>query len=169
MKSSRGVARVKLEELGPATFNRGGTVTDSRHCHNLMRRILTEEAFATYRYEAGYCHEPNPKDPSVVANHGNRMASKDPNLPQLPETALKGTFAKTHLVTALQMYKAGRMPELARVVEAQSHEDPEEMEEFKTVLEHGIHMHVFPWQAVERNPAGFKASWHLKTSSRAPV
>ena len=90
LKSSRGVARVKLEELGPATFNRGGTVTDSRHCHNLMRRILTEEAFATYRYEAGYCHEPNPKGPSMVANHGNRMASKDPNLPQLPETVLNG-------------------------------------------------------------------------------
>ena len=59
------------------------------------------------------------------------MVVKDPNLPQLPKAALKGTFAKTHLVTALQMYKAGKMPELARVVEARSHEDPEEMEEFK--------------------------------------
>ena len=157
LKSSRGIARVKLEELGPATFNRGGTVTDSQHCHNLMRRILTEEAFATYRYEAGYCHEPNPKDPFVVATHGNRMVAKAPHLPQLPEAALKGTFAKTHLVTALQMYKAGRMPELARVVEARSHEDPEELEEFRTVLEHGLYMHVFPWAEVERNPAGFKA------------
>ena len=157
LKSSRGIARVKLEELGPATFNRGGTVTDSGHCHNLMHRILTKEAFATYRYEAGYCHEPNPKDTSRVSNHGNRMVAKDPNLPQLPTTALKGTFAKTHLVTALQMFKAGRMPELARVVEARSHEDPEEMEEFRTVLEHGLYMHVFPWAEVERNPDGFKA------------
>ena len=157
LKASRGVARVKLEELGPATFNRGGTTTCSRHCHTLMNRILTHEAFATYRYEAGYCHEPNPKDPSVVSDHGNRMRCKDPNLPQLPTTALKGVFAKTHLVTALQMFKAGRMPELARVVEARSHEDPEEMEEFKTVLEHGLYMHVFPWAEVERNPDAFKA------------
>ena len=146
-----------MEELGPATFNRGGTVTDSQHCHILMERILTQEAFATIRYEAGYCHEPNPKDRFSVSDHGNRMVVKDPNLPLLPKTALKGTFAKTHLVTALQMFKAGKMPELARVVEARSHEDPEEMEEFNKVLEHGILMHVFPWPEVERNPAGFKA------------
>ena len=157
LKTSRGIQRVKLEELGPATFNRGGTVTDSKHCKTLMDRILTKEAFATIRYDAGYCHEPNPKDTSGVSNHGNRMVVKDPNLPQLPKAALKGTFAKTHLVTALQMYKAGKMPELARVVEARSHEDPEEMEEFKTVLEHGLYMHVFPWTEVERNPAGFQA------------
>ena len=45
-----------------------------------------------------------------------------------------GVFAKTHLVTALQMYKAGQMPELARYVEARSQEQPGEFEEFLQVL-----------------------------------
>ena len=81
---------MKLEELGPATFNRGGTVTDSQHCHNLMHRILTEEAFATYRYEAGYCHEPNPKDTLLVANHGNRMVTKDPQIATAPRDCSEG-------------------------------------------------------------------------------
>ena len=155
--NSRRRERVKLEDLGPATFNRGGTVTDSQHCRTLMAHILTEAAFATHLYNQGYCHEPNPKDPLMVAKHGNQMHGKDPTLPRLPETALKGVFAKTHLVTALQMFKAGLMPELSRMVEARSHDDPEEMEEFKNVLEHGLYMHVFPWHAVERDPDGFTA------------
>ena len=92
----------------------------------------------------------------MVASHGNRMHGKDPSLPRLAETALKGTFAKTHLVTALQMYKAGMMPELSRVVEARSHEDPEEMEEFKTVLEHGLYMHVFSMASGGEGPSWFQ-------------
>ena len=136
LRTSRGRQRVPLESLGPAVFNRQGTVTDSRHCLALMDRILKDEAFATFRYEAGYCHEPNPNDPSMVARHATTMHAKDPALPRPCEGALRGVFAKTHLVTALQMYKAGNMPELSRLVEARSQEDPTEVEEFKLVLEH---------------------------------
>ena len=35
--------------------------------------------------------------------------------------------------------------------------DPKKVEDFPNVLKYGIYMHVFPWQAVEKNPAGFKA------------
>ena len=78
----------------------------------LGKRIMVVEGFATYRYTAGYSHEPDPSNPLAVSLHGNKMADRDSLLPRLPAKALKGAFAKTHLVTLLQLYKAGVMPEL---------------------------------------------------------
>jgi hypothetical protein len=72
--------------------------------------MLTMEGFATFRYVAGFCHEPDPEDLLAVARHGNSMALADPLLPRLPMKPLKGVFAKTHLVTFLQLYKNGQMP-----------------------------------------------------------
>ena len=103
LKMSKGVVRVPLEDLGPALFNRNGESTSGQHCLQLAKRILTLEGFATFRCVAGFGHEPDPDDPLAVSRHGNRMASIDPTLPRLPIKALKGVFAKTHLVTFLQI------------------------------------------------------------------
>ena len=152
---SKGIARVPLDELGPALFNRQGAPTSGRHCFNLAKRILTIEGFATYRYTAGYCHEPDPANPQAVADHANQMAERDNLLPRLGAKNLKGVFAKTHLVTLLQLYKHGRMPELQAWVAA--HRTAEEKEELEDVLNYGIFMHVFPWEAVQHHGDDMKA------------
>ena len=162
---SKGRVRVPLEDLGPALFNRGGFDTCGTHCNNIAERIVTVEGFATYRYEAGFCHEPDPLDPLSVQRHGNLMADKDSCLPRLPARALKGVFAKTHLVTFLQLLKAGRMPALTKFIKGSGQEGGASSQagvgassqagagatshaELLDVLEHGIYMIVFPWEAV---------------------
>ena len=73
LKMSKGVVRVPLQDLGPALFNRLGEDTSGQHCLTLGKRILTLEGFATFRYVAGFCHEPDPADPLAVSRHGNKM------------------------------------------------------------------------------------------------
>ena len=80
LSMSMGVMRVPIEELGPALFNRQGSAISGQHCINLGMRIMNVEGFATFRYVAGYCHEPDPADPTAVARHGNSMANTDPTL-----------------------------------------------------------------------------------------
>ena len=118
LRWSKGIVRVPLEDLGPSLFNRHGANTCGKHCHEMAARILTLEGFATFRYVAGLCHEPDPNDPQSVARHGNKMAETDELLPRLPMKALKGVFAKTHLVTFLQLFKGGHLEELRRSVPA---------------------------------------------------
>jgi len=155
LKHSKGIVRVPLEDLGPALFNRQGQATCGKHCQKLAERILSVEGFYTFRYVAGFCHEPDPNNPLAIAHHGNRMAQNDALLPRLPVKPLKGVFAKTHLVTLLQMYKAGQLPELEQAPQATA---PSQVaaagassggtSEFQDVLEHGVFMHVFPWWVV---------------------
>ena len=158
LQYSKGVTRVPLEDLGPALFNRQGAATCGQHCHDLGTRILTMEGFATFRYVAGFCHEPDPEDLLAVARHGNSMALADPLLPRLPMKPLKGVFAKTHLVTFLQLYKNGQMPAVLAAqsktgvqsdqASSQSPGAQSTADEFADVLEQGIFMHVFPWWVV---------------------
>ena len=152
---SKGIMRISLDELGPALFNRQGAPTSGRHCMNLAKRILTVEGFATYRYTAGYCHEPDPQHPDAVTDHGNKMAERDSLLPRLSAKPRFGVFAKTHLVTLLQLYNGGQMPELKVWVAA--NRTAEEREELEDVLQYGIYMHVFPWEAVRDAPDDMKA------------
>ena len=81
LKFSKGVMRVPLEDLGPALFNRQGAATCGQHILKLAERILNLEGFATIRYVAGFCREPNHNDPFAVARHGNAMQSADVVLP----------------------------------------------------------------------------------------
>ncbi|MCP4241605.1 MAG: hypothetical protein GY772_13675 [bacterium] len=118
------------------------------------KRILHVEGFATYRYVAGWCHEPDPADPLSVARHGGAMAQKDPLLPRLPLKPLKGVFAKTHLVTFLQLLQQGNHtwagsdePLVAQPASSQD-SSASSQEELDDVLHQGIFMHVFPWTAV---------------------
>ena len=151
---SKGVTRIPLEDLGPAVFNRKGNPTSGRHCVNLSKRILRVEGFSTFRYVAGYCHEPDPTSPLAVCHHANRMSERDHLLPTLPPRALKGVFAKTHLMTMLQLYKQGRFPDLEREVSSQPDSFTGELRE---ALSHGIFMHVFPFEAIRDNPEDFNA------------
>jgi len=116
---------------------------------------VTAEGFATFRYEAGFCHEPDPSQPMAVAEHGNAMAVRDPLLPWLPAKPLKGVFAKTHLVTFLQLLKGGRLPELSNLAAARAKsgssqgEKASGQDELQDVLDHGVFMQVvFPWSVV---------------------
>jgi len=143
---SRGRTRVPLDQLGPALFNRHGAATSGRHCHDLGTAIVKEQGFATYRYVTGLCHEWDPSDPLAVSRHGNRMADGDPLLPRLPAKPLMGVFAKTHLVTFLQLLRDGRMPELTKWMAAS--QDQEGLEELRDVLSHGVFMVIFPWSVV---------------------
>ena len=61
----------------------------------MAERIVKIEGFATYRYEAGFCHEPDPSDTFAVSRHGDMMADRDTLLPRLAARSLKGVFAKT--------------------------------------------------------------------------
>ena len=144
LKMSKGIVRVPLQDLGPALFNRNGEDTSAQHCLKLGKRILTLEGFATFRYVAGFCHEPDPADPLAVSRHGNSMQAKDTVMPRLPSKPLKGVFAKTHLVTFLQMYQNGQIPEWAPKALSQSQQGASK-EELQDVLDHGIFMHVFPY------------------------
>ena len=91
---SKGRQRVPLEDLGPALFNRHGLPTCGRHCSELGKRIVEIEGFATFRYNFGYCHEPDPANLLAVSEHGNKMADRDSLLPRLGAKPLKGVFAK---------------------------------------------------------------------------
>ena len=154
---SKGRMRVPLEELGPALFNRQGMPTCSRHCKQIGQRIIEVESFQTFRYNYGYCHEPDPSNPLAVSRHGNKMADRDIDLPRLPAKPLKGVFAKTHLVTFLQLLKSGRQPELLDILAKQRAKasqgrdaalQGDRQDELDDVLENGIFMHVFPWSVV---------------------
>ena len=146
---SKGRMRVPLEDLGPALFNRQGLPTCGRHCNELGKRIVQVEGFATFRYDFGYCHEPDPANQLAVSEHGNKMADRDPLLPRLGAKPLKGVFAKTHLVTWLQLLKVGRQPELLeQLAKQRSANGAASQDELQDTLENGIFMHVFPWSAV---------------------
>ena len=86
LRMSKGIVRVPLDELGPALFNRNGEATSGAHCLKLAKRMLKLEGFATFRYVAGFCHEPDPADPLAVSRHGNIMQAKDNSLPRLPRS-----------------------------------------------------------------------------------
>ena len=152
LKMSKGIVRVPLDELGPALFNRNGEATSGAHCLKLAKRILTLEGFATFRYVAGFCHEPDPADPLAVSRHGNSMREKDNTLPRLPNKPLKGVFAKTHLVTFLQLYRNGQISDTSSEVPNASGQSAEALSQSRVqlhdALEHGVYMHVFPWPVV---------------------
>ena len=101
---SLGPMRVALKELGVSPLNRPISGT---HVHALGRRIISVEGFVVWRYRHGWAHEPNPEDPLEVARYTNRVARATPLLAPVPMVSLKGSIAKTHLLSFLQCLKAG--------------------------------------------------------------
>ena len=103
-KYSLGQSRVPLEELGVSPLNRPISGT---HVHTLGRRIVSIEGFVLWRYRHGWAHEPNPEDPLEVAKHTNKLAKASAFLAEVPMVPLKGSLAKSHLMSFLQCLKAG--------------------------------------------------------------
>ena len=156
LRLSRGRMRVPLDELGPSTWNRFSKQSlNGKHMMQLGERILRVEGFATYRYVAGWCHEPNPADPKEVWRHATANARLDPLLPEYHKKTLKGVFAKSHLVALLQCVKAGkkRLPN-----EAQTMCVPEgpDWDELRDVMRFGIWMEVFDYKDVRDNFQAFE-------------
>ena len=103
-KYSLGVMRVPLDELGVSPLNRK---ISGSHVQTLGRRILSVEGFVRWRYRHGWAHEPNPDDPLEVARNTNAVARASALVPQVPMVPLKGSIAKTHLLTFLQCLRDG--------------------------------------------------------------
>ena len=108
LKYSLGRRRVKIEDLGPALFNRFGGPRSARHASKLMTRIVDHESFAEYRYNSVWAHTANPANPSEVYEHALSMTSNDPLLPRFKNNALLGCFRCNHLLTGLLMVDQGR-------------------------------------------------------------
>ena len=151
---SKGIVRLKPHEVGPALFNRFGDSLSGRHLMKLATAITKKHGFARFRYEHGWCHEPNPKNPFEVADHANTMAQYDPKLPKRERTPLKGVFRRTHLTTLLTCAVQG----------CNQFEDSEEMltcssgnAAFKEACEEGLFFHVFRFEDVQAHKEKFMA------------
>ena len=57
LRLTTGKRRVPIESLGPALFNRFAQPLSGKHVLALAQKILKTWGFATYKYEAGWCHE----------------------------------------------------------------------------------------------------------------
>jgi hypothetical protein len=150
-KYSMGIQRVLLGQMGVSLLNRA---ISGRHVHRLGWRIISFEAFVLWRYKHGWAHEPNPDDPLEVARHTNAVARATALLTEVPMVALKGSFAKTHLLSFLQCLKAGnvfwddnKQLMVPPAAAATLHEH----------IEHGMFYEIFQYAAVRDDRAAMLA------------
>ena len=140
-----------LEELGVSPLNRNLSGT---HVHKLGRRIVSVEGFVRWRYRNGWAHEPDPENPLEVAQNTNKVARATLLLPEVPEVPLKGSFAKTHLMTFLQSLKSGRM---FWNDTKQKMLCPAGQQALIEHVKHGMFYEVFKWEAVKNDRAALVA------------
>ena len=159
LKHSKGRMRIRLEDCGPATFNRFGQPLSGRHQCSNMTRILQKEGFATYRYYAAYAHTPPKDDPLQVYRHGKAMADKDRLLPRFEKKPLYGIFGKTHLMSGCLKIKQGdaRYMNEQGEVTTQPMLVPAEEAELREVMQNGLFMEVWEYEFVVQNLEAFKA------------
>ena len=114
----------------------------------LAVRINQKQGFAPYRYGEVWAHTANPNDPLAGARHGNEMRLYDPLLPQLPSTPLLGMFRRTHMVTLLQMAKAGNVtyPDSPDIVDYNAGNAA-----WKNALDKGVRVRVFQFGDVMKH------------------
>ena len=150
-KYSLGVMRVPLEELGVSPLNRKISGT---HVHALGRRILSVEGFVQWRYRHGWAHEPNPADPLEVARNTNAVARATALLPQVPMVALKGSIAKSHLLTFLQCLRGGTVywSDTKQLMVP-----PEGQAVLAEHLKYGMFYEVFSFDCVREDKAALRA------------
>ena len=148
---SLGRMRVPLEELGVSPLNRAISGT---HVHALGRRIMSVEGFVMFRYQRGWCHEPNPEDLLEVARNTNRVARATSLLSEVPMVPLKGSIAKTHLMNFLQCLKAGNIywNDSKKLMLPDAAQDL-----LIDHLTHGMFYEVFSWACVRDDHAGLLA------------
>ena len=98
--------------------------------------------------------EPNPDGPLEVARNTNRVAQATPVLAPVPMVALKGSFAKTHLMSFLQCLKAGNVywNDSKQLMTC-----PAGQQALADHLEHGMYYEVFTWEAVAEDKDAMRA------------
>ena len=138
--------------MGAIPLNR---LISGSHVHTLGRRIVSVEGFVQWRYRHGWVHEPtNPDDPLEVARHTNRVARATPLLAEVPMVALKGSIAKSHLLSFLQCLKAGTIywsDSKKQMV------PPASQRVLSEHLQHGMFVEVFSYDAVKEDKAAMLA------------
>ena len=154
MRMSKGRVRIQVEDLGPAEFNRYGEPLSSKQVLSLAKQILREQGFASYRYDAGWCHTPPADDKYLVYRHAARLSAEDPVLPTYPKRALYGVFRKNHLVAFLQLLKLGGRAhggsdEIMAVPPGEAWDD------LRDVLANGITMELFDYADVQKRKQAF--------------
>ena len=131
--------------LGPARFDRNGEPLSGRRIEALKHRVFSVEGFATYRYDCGWMHRPNPDDVMEVYRRSAANSRQDPRLPVYPKQALSGVFRKNHLIALLQLCALGRV----KVPDGAAWDD------LRETLEYGVWMEVFEYSDVEANLDAF--------------
>ena len=141
LKLSKGRRRIKLEDCGPAPWNRFGAELSGKHSQDIIDRIVKKDGLVVYRYGEGWAVEPNPDDPLEVYRHASKMS--DPLLPVYEKKALFATFKCSHLAAGLLKSKQGNMP----FVGSEAVIDPNKIQddEWKTTMSDGIFFEVFSY------------------------
>lgn len=151
---SKGKTRVSIWDLATAKWNRNGTPTSGRHAQLRITSIMKKEGFAEYKYNAGWCIAPNPKNVYETWEHHEEMRVHDRLLVKLERKPLDGVFKCTHLVAGLQMWaQEERFYGAPYDQEKMSLADGNE-EAVRTVRE-GIYMERFNFDDFEKNKDAF--------------
>ena len=153
---SKGKRRVSLWDLATATWNRGGVHTSGLNAQKKITKITLNDGFAEYRYVAGWCHEPNPKDPLEVWRHHEEMRSYDSLLVKLEQKHLKGVFKCAHLVAGLQMFACGERNYAEPFADMPMSLSDANGQMLETIKE-GAFMEVFSFEDVQKNKPAFDA------------
>jgi hypothetical protein len=156
-KYSLGMARIPLEDVGCAPFNRNGEGISGKHAHSLIRRIVKEQGLVQYRYRRGLALSIDPTDSLAVARFTNSYVAKQSDL--LSPVAMKplhGSFAKTHLWHGLWTLKMGGkvFDVTGEPMEVPADHDDDELME---TLAHGLFYEVVRYQAYVDHPDAVEA------------
>ena len=124
------------------------------HVHTLGRRIISVEGFVLWRYRNGWAHEPNPEDPLEVARHTNKLAKASALLAEVPLVPLKGSIAKSHLMSFLQCLKSGKIywSDTKKLMVP-----PPGQAALAEHLQHGMFFEVFSYKCVKEDKAALLA------------
>lgn len=104
---SLGVQRLPLFSTAPHPVNRDGAPLSGKHLHAQGRRILFEQGFYKYLYEAGLVIQQDPENPRLVYEHYRVMSGRDALLAPAQTSMVHGACGKTHLSGWLQALACG--------------------------------------------------------------
>ena len=150
---TKGVSRVQVELLAPAWFNRFGDALKGSRVLEIIKLILIQPGFATYKYEHAWVVAPDPAGGFQMADLANRMAALDSWLPKRDRKTFYGTFRKSHLAAALLIIKQGtfKWPETDQYITAdQGNAD------LKDTLRLGMRCQVWDHEDVTKHIESFK-------------
>ena len=147
---TRGVMRIKLENMACSPLSRGGAGVSGRHAHDVHRPIAERDGLVVWRYNRGICLAPNPKSPMDNSEFTNKYVETQRDLLcPVAKTALPGSISKTHLWHGLLTAKVGGY---------KYYKDGSPMvpnyscTETKLTLEEGLLYETLEYEAYEKHP-----------------